>query len=248
MKNIKENKAITLIALVTTIVILLILSSIGISSGKDMIDLSKFNQFKNELNFIQVKVNELNQIDETEYGTVLTNVQKEIFNNETINQIMFNGKTENEKNNIKQGFRYFNSNSLKSYLNIEGIKRDYIINVQYRYVICLNGFRYKGTTYYMADQFDDGMYNVHYVDKNSLSGDFNVSCTKESDRWKIEISNIQYNGYINDWNIKYRLQDQTYWNTANNLTFYVTTPGNYYVQLTHGEDINLGSKLVVASE
>ena len=51
-------------------------------------------------------------------------------------------------------------------------------------------------------------------------------------------------GYINNWEVKYRLEGESYWKTANNLSFYVTKEGNYYVQLVHGDDINLGSKLI----
>ena len=38
MKKIKETKGVTLIALVVTIVVLLILASIGINSGQDAIN------------------------------------------------------------------------------------------------------------------------------------------------------------------------------------------------------------------
>ena len=84
----------------------------------------------------------------------------------------------------------------------------------------------------------------NYNDKNEKTGSFEVNYTKESDRWKIEVSNIEYNGYINNWEVKYRLDGESYWKTANNLSFYVTKEGNYYVQLVHGDDINLGSKLI----
>ena len=73
--------------------------------------------------------------------------------------------------------------------------------------------------------------------------EFDVDCIKESDRWRIEISNIKYPGYINNWEIEYRQDEETQWKKANALTFYVTKMGNYYVRLLH-EDIILGPKLV----
>ena len=96
----------------------------------------------------------------------------------------------------------------------------------------------------MANQIEGSVYNVQYNDKNEKEGSFEVSSTQENDRWKIEVSNIVYNGYVNNWQVKYRLEEDTYWKTANNLSFYVTKEGNYYVQVVHGEDIDLGSKLV----
>ena len=72
MKKIKETKGVTLIALVVTIVVLLILASIGINSGQDAINSAKFNEFKSELKIMQTKVNELNQSNETEIRPELT--------------------------------------------------------------------------------------------------------------------------------------------------------------------------------
>lgn len=242
--NITEEKGVTLIALVTTIVILLILASVGVTSGTDAINFASFSQFKTELKVLQTKVNELNQNNEIDVGQELTETQKEILNNEIISDIIYNGKSEEEKAKIKEGFRYCNSDYIKSYFKLESVKRDYIINVEYRYVIYIDGFEYKDIIYYMVNQIDGELYNVQYNDKNEKTGSFEVNSVKESDRWKIEVSNITYNGYVNNWQVKYRLEDDSYWKTANNLSFYVTKEGNYYVQVVHGDDINLGSKLV----
>lgn len=242
--NATKEKGVTLIALVTTIVVLLILASVGFTSGTEAINFASFSQFKNELKVLQTKVNELNQNDEINVGTELTEKQKEILNTKTISEIIYNGKSEEEKNKIQEGFRYCNSEYIKNYFNLDSVKRDYIINVEYRYVIYSDGFNYKGTTYYMVNQIDNGLYNVQYNDKNEKVGTFEVNSIKENDRWKIEISNITYNGYVNNWQVEYRLEEDSYWKKANNLSFYVTKEGNYYVQVVHGDDINLGSKLV----
>lgn len=242
--NTTKEKGVTLIALVTTIVILLILASVGFTSGTGAINFANFSQFKTELEVLQTKVNELNQNNEIDVGQELTETQKEILNIETISNVIYNGKSEEEKNKIQEGFRYCNSDYIKNYFDLESVKRDYIINVEYRYVIYSEGFEYKGTTYYMVNQIDGGLYNVRYNDKNEKIGSFEVNSIKENDRWKIEVSNITYNGYVNNWQVKYRLEEDSYWKTANNLSFYVTKEGNYYVQVVHGDDINLGSKLV----
>lgn len=242
--NTTEEKGVTLIALVTTIVILLILASVGFTSGTDAINFASFSQFKNELKVLQTKINELNQNNEIDVGQELTETQKEILNIEAISNIIYNSKSEEEKTKIQEGFRYCNSDYIKSYFNLESVKRDYLINVEYRYVIYTDGFHYKGTIYYMVNQIDGGLYNVQYNDKNEKVGSFEVNSIQENDRWKIEVSNIIYNGYVSNWQVKYRLDEDSYWKTANNLSFYVTKEGNYYVQVVHGDDINLGSKLV----
>ncbi len=243
MKKTKE-KGVTLITLVITIVLLLIVSSIGIRVGFSTIDSSKFYQFKSELRVLQTRINELSQNAKVKLGKELNQEQRNFINQKVISEIIYNGVEEQEKAKLEQGFRYFDKESLKNDLQLEDIDREYIINVEYRYVINYKGFNYDGTTYYMIDQMDDEMYNVRYKDKNPKSGDFDVTYTKQSSGWKIEITNIDYNGYINNWDVKYKTDDDTYWNTANGLSFYVSKSGNYYVQVSHGNDINLGSKLV----
>lgn len=241
-----EDKGVTLVALVTTIVLILILASIGATAGMSTINWANFSQFKNELKVLQTKVNELNQNNEIDIGQQLNEEQKSILNNSTIYNIIYNGASEEEKVKIQDGFRYCDREYIRKNFNLDNVKRDYLINVEYRYVIYYQGFEYDGKTYYMLEQMGDGLYNVKYNDKNPKDpkeGDFDVNYTKENDRWKIEISNIIYTGYINNWQVEYRLDGESKWKKVNGLNFYVTKAGNYYVQVSH-DDINLGSKLV----
>ena len=60
MKNLakkmkKEQRAITLISLVITIVILLILATIGIGAGIETINSSKLTKFNTEMKIMQLK-------------------------------------------------------------------------------------------------------------------------------------------------------------------------------------------------
>ena len=236
----RDMRGITLISLIITIILLLILAGIGINAGIPTINLAEFTQFKDELKILQTKVNELNQKKETEIGTKeLTENQKNIISENIAN-------TNNE---IISGFRYCSSEYIQNNLGINTLERDYLINIEYRYVIAVEGYEYKGKKYYMINQLSDGPYNVEYNNKNPGTGDFGfeLDSSKESDRWKIEVINIKYPGYISNWKVQYRLADDEKWKTANGLNFYVSKEGNYYVQLTH-DDINLGSKLITIIE
>lgn len=235
MKNSKE-KGVTLVALVTTIVLLMILASIGTYAGRNAIKTAKFSQFKNELKVLQAKVDELNQNNETEIGTKdLTQEQKNIITK----------NVSNADDNFINGFRYCDSAYIKENFGLQSVDRDYLINVEYRYVICTEAVENDGKAYYMIYQMEDGIYNVQYNDKNPKTGDFEVNAIKESDRWKIEISNINYSGYINNWKVQYKLTTDTEWKNAKGLTFYVTEEGSYNVQLVF-DDIVLGPKPVEA--
>lgn len=244
-----KDKGITLISLVLSILILLILASIGFTAGMSTINYAKFSEFKSELQILQTKVNELNQNNQLNIGKELNQEQKKVFEKKEIIDIIFKNKSEEEKQKIINGFRYYSASDIGKKFDFESIKRDYIINVEYRYIIYYQGFEYKGIIYYMINQMNDTVYNVEYKDKNSKTGTFEIVTTKEYDRWKIEITNIKYDGYINNWDVKYRYDsinsdnnlnyDYEDWINVNGLVFYVTKPGNYYIKVSNGDDINL---------
>ena len=242
MKKIKQEKGITLVTLVVMIIILLILASIGVTSWNQAIEYAKFNEFTAELQVMQSKVNELNQNKETDIGEKITENQKNTLDDiEDIKNIIFKNKTDEEITKIKDGFRYCNKEWIKQKLELDSINRDYLINVEKRYVISCTGFEYKNKTYYMSEQLENGQYNVEYNNKNSTtgSGSFEVNTQKEENRWKVEISNIQYDGYVSNWQVKYKLATNDFWQTSNELTFYVTEQGYYDIKVVHGDKIEL---------
>lgn len=238
----KSEKGVTLVALVTTIILLLILSTIGVTSGKSTIEFSNFNKLKNQLTVLQTKVNELNQQNKTDIGQEIGDNQKLILNNEIVSNIIYKDKTEKEKNTIEAGFRLLNGNQIKDQLGLDGYKGNYLINVEYRYVVLCEGLEYNGITYYMIDQMDDGLYNVEYHNKNSDSGSFEVNIIAEGDKCKVEITDINYDGYVSDWQVKYKLSTNSQWNTSDDLNFYVRQQGVYDIKVVHGDEIELETK------
>lgn len=239
--NITKENGITLIALVMTIVLILILASMTTTAGLSAFEYSKYVEFKEELKIMQTKVNELNQNEEYSLGEELTGEQKEVLNIEEISNIIYDGKNDEEKQNIANGFRYFSNKYIKEDLELNAIKREFFVNVEYRYIICPQGLEYKNKTYYMMEQMWDSLYNVSYNDKNSKTGSFEVTCINEGDRYRIDINNIRYEGYINNWQIQYSIVGRDDWKTASGLTFYITEEGSYYVKVGYN-DVSLGTK------
>ena len=192
---------------------------------------------------MQSKVNELNQNKNTDIGTEISEIsenQKNILDIPEIRNIIFKkNKTDEEITKIKSGFRYCSKEWIKQNLELDSIKRDYLINVEKRYVISCTGVEYKNKTYYMSEQLENGQYNVEYNNKNSSTGSFDVNTQKEENRWKVEISNIQYDGYVSNWQVKYKLSTNDFWQTSNELTFYVTEQGYYDIKVVHGTEIEL---------
>ena len=237
-----NERGVTLVALVTTIIILLILSTIGVTSGESAIEYSNFNKLKSQLTVLQTKVNELNQQSKTDIGQEIGDEQKSILNNEIVSNIIYKDKTEEEKNAIEARFRLLDGNQIKEQLGLDGYKGNYLINVEYRYVVLCDGLEYNGITYYMIDQIEGGLYNVEYHNKNDNKGTFEVNAIAEGDKYKIIVSNIQYDGYVSNWQVKYKLSDVNYWNISDKLEFYIDKPGEYDINVVHGDEISLGTK------
>lgn len=244
MKKTNE-KGITLVTLVITIIVLSILASIGITSGNQTIDMAKYNQFKSELTTLQTKINEYNPKDNI--GQKLSSSQEAILNTKEVSDIIYNGKTEEEKAKIKNGFTFASSYTIQKQLGLE-VSKDYLINIEYRYVVACKGVEYDGTTYYMINQMGSGLYNVNYSNKNRETGSFELESQKVGNQWKITVSNIQHEGYVSNWQVKYKLSGDEYWKSTENLEFYVPKAGYYIVKVVHGDEINLGTKQIDITE
>lgn len=247
MKLVKE-RGITLIALVIMIIIILILASIGVATGTNTIKEAQYTQFKEELKILQTKVNELNQENRVEIGRKLTQEESNTLEIPEVSSIIYNGKTNEEKLKIQNGFRYCNEESLKDDLYLYSMKRDYLINVEYRYVICYKGYNYDNKVIYMVNQIEGSIYNVQYQEKNDTTGSFEVQYVREGNKWKVEVININYNGNIENWQVNYKHIDDEMWRETNNLSFYVTKVGKYMIEVKHGNNINLGMENIIIEE
>lgn len=248
-KNSNE-KGITLIALVITIIILIILASIGINSGLSTIRSSKYIAFKNEMNLLQTKVNEIYSTKKEEMNTYgidkdhMTNEQKntvnEILSQSEVNEIL-NSKSNNIEE-LKKGFKYFSKDYLVNSLEIDGITQDYCINMDKRIIIATKPLEYNGVKYYMLEQMGDGIYNVEY---SVQEGDITFDVTYEiiaSNSYEIKVKNIKSKGYSNKWQIRYKLEDNNYYDltgefTGSEGTCIVEKLGKYEIRVVHGDDI-----------
>ncbi len=244
-KKVRNEKGITLISVVIIAIILSILASIATVSGISTVRFAKYTAFKTELQFLQNEVNSLKQ-DETDeellsYGETMEEKQKEIFRISDISQIL-NAK-EGDINTIQNDFRYFSQEYLTENLGIDGITRDYYINLKERIIIATEPVTYEDVDYYMLEQIENGGYNVQYNNQiGELTFEAKGELVSDNGIGKIIIYNVNYTGYIDKWEVEYRLQGDENWKdvgefTGGNYEFEVTQTGIYEVRLRHGEEI-----------
>lgn len=150
MDSFKEQKGMTMIALVITIIILVILSTMVTQVGMSSIKNSRFERIKNELELVQANVNLWYEkyidytYDEIPTGSKIPNDKKVAFSN-YLKEI----NNEHVSKNIER-YRYFSVSDFKN-LQIEGIENEYIIDVKKQVAILAEEYEYEGNAYYMLD-------------------------------------------------------------------------------------------------
>ena len=136
------------------------------------------------------------------------------------------------------GYRYYDRETIES-LGIEEVEEEFYINVEKRSVISRLGIEYEGEKYYTLEQLPNGLYNVEveYDNKNSNGPEFNATIEQEvNGEIKIKVTDITYDqGYINKWEVKYKLEGEDYWRTSEEFEFNVKDFGKYKIKLVNGE-------------
>ncbi len=224
----RKDRGITLIALIVTIVILLILASITTYSGVNIIRQAKLNKFTTEMKVMQTEVNDL--YDRYSSGEDVLNLGKDL-DTQADNVFTSNASGITDKT----GYRYYDQETIQS-LEIDGVDGEFYINVEKRSVVSHDGLEYGGVTYYTLDQLPSGLYNVEYENRNTGEPTFDITVEQDGNNsWKVIVSNIQYDGYIDKWQIKYQKEGQDYWSTSEDLEFTLTVTGNYNIMIVNGD-------------
>lgn len=243
MKN-KNEKGITIATLVVMIIIIIILVGTGLDISISSIQSSKYEVLKSELKMMQIKINSMAG-ENKEIGTDLTGENRETLNCKEVKEQLSSKVTETEEtlDDIIDGFRLCTTEYIKQELGLDDITRNYLVNPDKCIVVSAEGLEVDGVTYYMLEQMDDGLYNVTYNNQISDGGTFTVTTASSEDGYTITIT-PEHEKYVSKWQVKYKLQDSTYWKTTNNLEFTVEKSGTYEIQVKHGDEIDLGTQTI----
>lgn len=255
MKKFKSNKGITLIALVITIVILIILASIGTYSGVKVVKSAQFTAFSTELKIMQTQVNSLYDKKRSGEKVLINNEEKEVENiGVAISDTSETVKEQANKVFIALGlnqsnYKYYDNATIKS-LNIDGIEGDFFVNIDARSVVSYDGMEYEGKTYYTLKQLPDSLYNVEYNNTNNWDSSkdrFDIEYNEvEEGKYRITVSNIDYkSGNINKWQVKYKKENEDDWKQSNNYSFIIDEVGNYRVKIANNNTESNEKQIVV---
>lgn len=160
----KNERGITLIALIITVIVMVVLVSTGIKYGSYSIQEAKLKNYTYAMQQIQGRVDSIYEKMkmEQEPNYIKLNTQtmgvnvsgvpsaKETLLNER--GIDYNGENQNDKNLYPiEGltiYRYFSKEDLTRLLDIKEPQVDVIINFKTRDVISVEGFKYEQDTYH----------------------------------------------------------------------------------------------------
>lgn len=195
----KRNKGITLIALTITIIVLLILASVATYSGVGTIKSSKLNKLKQELEIMQAEVNLLY---EKYKDDIKSNIEITVGKDISLKQEKANTAFSDCGVTDTTGYRLYDAETIKE-LNIEGIEREYLVNVAKRDVICLDGFEMDGKKYYQLKDLTKKNTIEYGIPEEEVTFDINATKLTEGG-WKIDISNIKFSKYVGKGTISYR--------------------------------------------
>jgi hypothetical protein len=220
-----NQKGITLISLAAIIIVIMIITSVTIYTGFDVIDKSRLTRFNAEMRIIHAKVNEiadqkLSQEELENLGQLISTL------NSTLQTKIMNAL----EGQSAVGFIYFNKTNLRN-IGIDNIDRDVIINFTTREVVSLNGVKKDGTTIYRAEY----LYNVDYENANTQAPTYNIQKKMYGINAKIILTDIEYKGNVGKGTVSYTqlngLQELG-WNTVQGEEINITKSGRYKIRLT----------------
>ena len=236
VRQMKREKGITLIALTITIIILLILASVTTYSGISTIQSSKLNKYKQELEIMQSQVNVLYEKYNTEIaeGQVI-DIGEELTNSEQENDA-FSGANENDRT----GYKRFTEETMEE-LGIDGIEREYLVNIAKRQVISLEPFEQEGKAYYTLAQLSDKNTIETGIERGNV--EFSINTNVKEDGLEVIISNIQYSKYVGKGSILYQKVGSDTWRTLvtdyrdSEYSFTIKEEGEYHIKIVDAASV-----------
>lgn len=221
-----QNKGITLVALMVTVIVLLIITTAGISTSLDRFEINNYRKMKNDLELLEDKVSDyylkyeglpvlrtsdsnIEVFNYKEYIKGLTNTNQEPATNANDNDIYYIIDLEALGNitlNYGKDFEKYKSNNV-----VKNVDTDiYIINEESHTIYYVKGIKMDNVTYHyikrdeqISDDVPPTAPEIKIVDGNKIDNteyyepDVNIEITSGKDKWS-GYSKIMYSITKND--------------------------------------------------
>jgi len=208
----KDNKGITIVSLILTIIIMLILVTVTTYSGINTYRNAEVTKFVAQMQLIQTKVDDLvgtktvEEIDDLELQKVTTEEQINVIRMAYDNREITN-------NNIDE-YKVVTGENILEIFDIEDIENDILVNFKTREVVSVKGVQYEENTYYTQYKLPKGQnisINTNKVNRNLK---FKLETIVDGLNGTMIISNIN----IENGTLAYKEANDNYWQTITNYT------------------------------
>ena len=193
MKNItKDNKGITLIALIITVVLMLILISVTTYTGLDTYRHSKVNKYIAQMQLLQTKIDDL----------VSTKTEQEL-NSLSLPAVTTTEQTNAITNAFKQEevstadtskYKVFTEQNILNILDIEDVGAEILVNFETREILSTIGIEYENQIYYTQYKLPGGQTIIN--NDNPITRNLSFELKQEIDGLNCKIT-IQEISIIN---------------------------------------------------
>lgn len=234
----KDNKGITMIALMITVMLIVIIGSVSIYTGIDTYKFSKVTKFITQMQLLQAKIDDL----------VETKTAEEL-NNMGLLEVTTEEQTNAIVNAFKQGevttadtskYKVFTKEKVLEILDVEDVQNDIMVNFETREIVSLNSVEDEGNTYYTQYKIPGGQTLINKTSEPSRMRNYSLETSIiDGLNAKIIIGKM----VIANCSIRYKYENDNYWQTITNYTeidglyeVYISKSGNYIFEFEDNTD------------
>lgn len=215
MIELKNNKGITIVALIITVILMLILVSVATYSGINTYKNTEVTKFVAQMQLIQTKIDGLVEENNIE------NIGEEITTDETKKNIIdlayTNGEIQSNTDEYKNKFKYISRENLQLQLDIADIEDDVLVNFETREVVSTSGVEYGGKKYYTQYKLPNGQ-TLIYNESVERNLTFDLEISVDGLNSTVSISNISINNGTLSFAETDSEGDNRNWKTITNYT------------------------------
>ncbi len=212
----KDNKGITLVALIMTIILMLILVSVTTYSGINSYKNAQVTKFVTQMQLIQAKVDDLvSSKTIEELNSMNLQLPKTQDQQNAISSAISNKEV---KTNDINTYKVFSKEDILNILDVEDVQNDIMVNFETREIISAKGIEYDGKTYYTQYKLPNGQTVINNDNLTKRELNFELRNSIDGLNCGVTISNISItNGTLSfaDTDID---GNKTNWQTITNYT------------------------------